>query len=61
MLMVKSDKKSKVFREQVALLNEYGRLHDLPEVKIEGNRSFFWPVGIIAILFPMHIYPTDLH
>ena len=32
MLMVKSDKKSKVFREQISLLKEYSRLHDLPEV-----------------------------
>ena len=33
MLMVKSDKKSKVFREQIYLLKEYSRLHDLPEVR----------------------------
>ncbi|GAX76940.1 hypothetical protein CEUSTIGMA_g4387.t1 [Chlamydomonas eustigma] len=31
MLMVKSDKRSKMFRDQIALLYEYGRLHGLPE------------------------------
>jgi hypothetical protein len=41
MLMVKSDKKSKVFRDQVALLKEYSRLHDLPEVIYQTVKAVF--------------------
>ena len=37
MLMVKSDKRSKVFREQISLLKEYSKLHDLPEVRPAGS------------------------
>ena len=39
MLMVKSDKRSKVFREQISLLKEYSKLHDLPEVR-PGSFTF---------------------
>ena len=33
MLMVKSDKRSKVFREQIVLLKEYSKEHNLPQVR----------------------------
>ena len=47
MLMVKSDKRSKVFREQVTLLKEYSKLHDLPEVG--SLNTCVWGGSLLAI------------